>query len=138
MNYNDRQRQSSNIAITDLSDRDPIAIGEIVAKESKRNLTASQLRKIMSAATSVKNKIERESSDKDELSSEIVDEINYMRLRVIYQMGRFENVNYHLGKKGGLIDLPEIIRNIGKSKKKFMAFYRLIESIIAYNKFYSA
>lgn len=130
-NYNN---QKTNTGLKDIGPNfDPVEEGQkLVEKiDPKRGFTTSQLRKVLSSAAVVKNKIDRECSDA--ISKDIQDEIQYLRLKLVYQMGRDPNVKIGLSQSG--IDLPSIIKNIGASKEKFNKFYRLLESIVAYKKF---
>ena len=117
---------------------DPVEVGKKLVAQLKsdgllRDFTTSQLRKVLSSANVVKNKIDRENQDSDMLISVLQEEIQYLRLRLVYQMGRDVKVKTCLSAKG--VDLPTVIQNIGNSKARFNNFYRLLESIVAYRKF---
>jgi len=119
-------------------DFDPVETGRSLVAQLKtdnllRDFTTSQLRKVLSSANVVKNRIDREAAEAESLSASIQEEIQYLRLRLVYQMGREPKVKLCLGQKG--VDLPAVIKNIGADKKKFNDFYRLLESIVAYRKF---
>lgn len=114
---------------------DPVSVGQkFVDTIGTRGFTTSQLRQILSSAAIVKNKIDRENASSDNLSTDIQNEIQYLKLKLVYQMGREPKLKDAFnGQKG--INLPAIIQNIGNSKDKYNRFYRLLESIVAYRKF---
>lgn len=110
---------------------DPIEVGEQVAKDSK--FTSSQLRKILSMSVVVKNSIERNIQNDGKLSDQIKQDIQYIRLKLVYQMGR--DANLKQGLSNHIINLPDIIKNIGDDKRKYEDFCRLLEAIVAYKKY---
>ncbi len=131
--------QADSATIDGRKDFDPVEVGQTLVDQItadyklKNNFTTSQLRKVMSAAVVVKNRIDRETGDSDALSPAIQEEIQYLRVKLIYQMGRDANVKTALKHKG--VDLAAVIQNIGASRKSFDRFYRLLESIVAYRKY---
>lgn len=116
-------------------DYDPVEEGKKFAdKTVSISFTMSQLRKVLSGAAIVKNRIDRENADSDTLSSELQAEISYLKIKLIYQLGRDRNLKAAFNGDNGL-DLPAVIGNIGVSRSKFNCFYRLLESIVAFRKF---
>lgn len=111
----------------------PIDLGEQIAQKC-RSVSESQLRNILSLSAIVKNKIERNKPSDDMLSTDLQHEIQYIRLKLIYQMGRDRNLKRALND--GDINLPQILKNIGNSRSKFNDYYHLMEAIIAYKKFF--
>ena len=89
-------------------------------------VTTSQLRKFLSALNSVLNKVQKE----DELTQDIKNEIQYLRVKLAYQAGRYNDVK-DLALKANLDDE---INNI-KTKSDFINFARFIEAIVAFHKF---
>ena len=104
-------------------------------QEDKRNtVTTTQLRLLLSNAVIIKNKIQVETRTKkgDEISEKLENEIKYLLVKHIYQCGRETKVKrfdeeFHISEK---------IKGIGKSAKKFNEFYRYLEEIVAYMKYY--
>ena len=92
-------------------------------------ITTSQIRKFLSAVNSLENKVL--SCDK-ELSSELANEIKYLKVKLAYQVGR-ENGN--TGLKNLYNELEPLINQIGASKDNFKKFARYVEAIVAYHKF---
>ena len=114
---------------------DPVEAGrKFVDAVDKRSFTTSQLRQILSSAAIVKNRIDRENAASDLLSTDIQQEIQYLKLKLIYQMGRDNGLKRAFSGENG-INLPAVLQNVGDSKENFNRFYRLLESIVAYRKF---
>jgi CRISPR-associated protein Csm2 len=109
-------------------------IDEIEEKVKNSRITTTQLRLLLSNSAVIKNKIELENlnSDGDKLSDELVREINYLLVKHIYQCGRERNVKYFDSE----FKISNIIKDIKDSRKKFNDFYRYLETIVAYSKFY--
>ena len=91
-------------------------------------ITTSQLRKFLSAVNSVANKVQLYAQE--ELDTELINEIQYLRVKLAYQAGRYSEVR-DLAVQA---KLDTEINNI-KTKKDFVNFARFIEAIIAYHKF---
>ncbi len=123
---------------------DPVEVGkalvdrmvEAVNTGSRKKFTTSQLRKVLSTAVVVNNRLLREAGQSDKIPAELIDEIQYMRLKLVYQMGREEGLKFWLTNQG--IDMAAVIQNIHSDKSAFFRFYRLLESIIAYHKYHEA
>ncbi len=93
-------------------------------------ITTTQLRLLLSNAVIVKNKIESE--NEKILSDKLQAEVKYLLIKHIYQCGREENVKaFDIEFK-----ISEKLKKIGDSKEKFDFFYRYLEEIVAYVKYY--
>lgn len=92
-------------------------------------ITVSQLRKFLSGVNAVQNKFSVLSGDKPEKEAEILNEVQYLRIKLAYQAGREKSI------KPVQLELDPIIAQI-KSKDEFNVFARLIESVVAYHKYY--
>ena len=106
-------------------------------QEDKRNtVTTTQLRLLLSNAVIIKNKIQVETRTKkgDEISEKLENEIKYLLVKHIYQCGREPKVK----KFDNEFHISEKIKGIGKSVKKFNEFYRYLEEIVAYMKYYES
>ena len=103
-------------------------------KDNKNPVTTTQLRLLLSNAVIIKNKIQVETRKREEISEKLENEIKYLLVKHIYQCGReakvkrFDN-EFHISEK---------IKAIGKSAKKFNEFYRYLEEIVAYMKYYES
>ena len=104
-------------------------------QEDKRNtVTTTQLRLLLSNAVIIKNKIQVETRTKkgDEISEKLENEIKYLLVKHIYQCGREPKVKTFDNE----FEISKKIKEIGKSAKKFNEFYRYLEEIVAYMKYY--
>ena len=101
-------------------------------KDNKNPVTTTQLRLLLSNAVIIKNKIQVETRKREEISEKLENEIKYLLVKHIYQCVKetkvktFDN-GFEISKK---------IKEIGKSAKKFNGFYRYLEEIVAYMKYY--
>ena len=73
-----------------------------------------------------------EKNENAELSENIQNEIKYLLIKHIYQCGRETEVK-EFDKE---FKISEKIKKIGNSEKKFNDFYRYLEEIVAYMKYY--
>lgn len=87
-------------------------------------ITTSQIRKFLSAVNCLENKISGES----ELSSELLNEIKYLKVKLAYQVGREKKI------KTLYNELEPLINQIS-NKNDFTKVARYIEAIVAYHKF---
>lgn len=119
--------------------RNFVELGEEIGQHLKNDgVKTNQIRKFLSAVNSVANKVQMES---DQLSSDLADEIQYLRIKLAYQAGREDLKKVHGdASEYGLHYLQkildEVIKRIGNSKSEFEKFNKLVETIVAYHKFY--
>lgn len=114
-----------------------INIQEKVEKyqNDKRNaVTTTQLRLLLSNAVIIKNKLQVEKRKGDEISEKLENEIKYLLVKHIYQCGREPKVKNFDNE----FEISKKIKGIGKSAKKFNEFYRYLEEIVAYMKYYES
>ena len=106
---------------------------EKLVKENKDNMvTTTQLRQLLSNSVIVKNKISLEKLEKyDELTPELLKEVKYLLIKHTYQCGREFKVK-EFDKK---FEISERLKKI-KTKEDFDKFYRYLEEIVAYVKYY--
>ena len=101
-------------------------------------LTMSQLRKFLTAVNVLNNKVMADKigqADRgDELSPDLAAEIQYLKVKLLYQAGRDRNGNNvkRFLEKSRML---ERISDIGNSRKKYEEFAKLIEAIVAWHKF---
>ncbi len=112
--------------------------GLIADKESKRKpgargqvkiVSTSKLRNILAMSSDIYNLANMSVSEK--LSEDINSQIEYLKIRIIYEAGRDEDVK-DLVTKAKLI---ECIGEIKGNKKNFIQFNRYLEAIVAYRKY---
>ena len=104
-------------------------------KDTKINkITTSQLRLLLSNTVIIKNKIQVElkGNKENRVSEKLENEVKYLFVKHIYQCGRDLNVksfdeNFKISEK---------MKKIEKSTKNFNDFYRYLEEIVAYMKYY--
>ena len=106
---------------------------EDLVKDSKDNMvTTTQLRQLLSNSVIVKNKISLEKLKKDQqLTPELLNRVKYLLIKHTYQCGRESKVK-EFDKK---FEISEKLKKI-KTKKDFDRFYRYLEEIVAYVKYY--
>ena len=112
-------------------------IVEKLSRDRNNNieLSTSQIRKFLAGLNGIHNRILAYQGTGeiigDQLPPDIVDEIEYLKIKLIYQSGRERKVKDFMQ----LAELEKRIDSIGNSKKKFEEFHRFIEGIVAYHKF---
>ena len=106
---------------------------EKLVKENKDNMvTTTQLRQLLSNSVIVKNKISSNVLKKeDKLSDKLLNDVKYLLIKHTYQCGRESKVK-EFDKK---FEISERLRKI-KTKEDFDRFYRYLEEIVAYVKYY--
>jgi len=97
-----------------------------------KKITTSQLRLLLSNAVIIKNKIQIETRKEDKISEKLENEIKYLLVKHIYQCGRDLDVKSFDEN----FKISEAIKEIGNSAKNFNKFYRYLEEIVAYMKYY--
>ena len=94
----------------------------------------TQLRKFLVAVNRINNKVmvwQSQNPTAGELPAELVSEIKYLEVKLLYQCGRERNVKDFEQKT----DLTKQIRNIGNDKKKYEQFAKFMEAVVAFHKF---
>ena len=106
---------------------------EELVKENKNNMaTTTQLRQLLSNSVIVKNKISSKILKKeDKLSNELLNDVKYLLIKHTYQCGRESKVKEFDQK----FKISENLKKI-KTKADFDIFYRYLEEIVAYVKYY--
>lgn len=97
----------------------------------RRDITTTQLRLLLSNAAIVKNKIELK-ANKGELPEELEGEVKYLLIKHMYQCGREEKLK-NFDKS---FEISSELRKI-KTAEEFNKFYRYLEEIVAYVKYYN-
>ena len=106
---------------------------EKLVEENKNNMvTTTQLRQLLSNSVIVKNKISSKVLKKeDNLSDKLLNDVKYLLIKHTYQCGRESKVK-EFDKK---FEISEKLKKI-KTKEDFDIFYRYLEEIVAYVKYY--
>ena len=106
---------------------------EKLVEENKDNMvTTTQLRQLLSNSVIVKNKISSNVLKKeDKLSDKLLNDVKYLLIKHTYQCGRESKVK-EFDKK---FEISERLKKI-KTKEDFDIFYRYLEEIVAYVKYY--
>lgn len=104
---------------------------EILAKNIDKMVTTSKLRKLLSMTSDIYNDVLLCRNDK--LDSSIVERINYLRIRFLYEAGRNRR---DVGKFVEKAEILNCLAEIQGSKKRFILFNRYMEALIAYHKYY--
>lgn len=101
------------------------------------NLTTSKIRNILSLVNELYSEIVHLSSE--EIPTEIVDRIRYIKVRLAYEAGRENSSN---SREVRLIEkfireneLIEAIDEITHSKKKYIRYSKYMEALVAYHRF---
>lgn len=98
-------------------------------------LTTSQIRKFLTAVNSLKNKIDVykiNHLNEDVLSDDLVMEIKFLRVNILYQAKKNDNVKEFIAKAR----IEKRINEIGDSIAKFNEFYKYVEALVAFHKYY--
>ena len=106
---------------------------EKLVEENKNNMvTTTQLRQLLSNSVIVKNKISSNVLKKeDKLSDKLLNDVKYLLIKHTYQCGRESKVK-EFDKR---FEISERLKKI-KTKEDFDIFYRYLEEIVAYVKYY--
>ena len=110
----------------------------ILGLKSKKNkngktvpmVTTSKLRKIYAITADIYNQVMNE--QKEVLSADVVGRIEYLRVRIIYEAGRENDVKSFVEDS----ELLENIKEIKASRKNFLLFNHYMEALVAFHKFH--
>ncbi|SHH26838.1 CRISPR-associated protein Csm2 [Thermosyntropha lipolytica DSM 11003] len=127
----------------DLIERARSIVEDMKGNDGKLAITTSQIRKFLAGVNRLENKyrifkndyISQHGRKPDKLPAEMEQEIRFLEVKLIYQVGR-ENNNYKKEKlKQFYNHLAPDIKNIGNNPEKFEEFCRLMEAITAFHKY---
>ena len=94
-------------------------------------VTTSKLRNLLSLTTDIYNDVLLCMNDR--LDNSIIERINYLRIRFLYEAGRAAN---GVGKLVEQAEILDCLAEIQGSRKRFILFNRYMEALIAYHKYY--
>ncbi len=96
-----------------------------------RDFTTTKLRNILSMVNEIYNDVLTVKGE--ELSPELADKIQYLKVRLVYECGREPETTKIFVEEANLVP---IIEGIGRERNKFIAFARYMEALVAYHRFY--
>lgn len=95
-----------------------------------RLVTTSQLRNLLAMTADIYNEVVGLREDK--LPQRVLERIEYLRLRFVYESGREKSVKTFVQEA----KLVEALREIKGDKQRFIQFSRYMEALVAYRKFH--
>lgn len=98
-------------------------------------VTTSQIRKFLTAVNMLKNKIDIyivQHLSEDKMSDDLAVEVKFLRVNILYQSKRERAVADFVEKS----QMEKHINNIGNSITEFNKFYKYVEALVAFHKYY--
>lgn len=93
-------------------------------------LTTSQIRNLLAMTADIYNEVAANNSE--ELSPEIIERINYLRIRFAYEAGRDPKVKNFVETA----NIIEYMKKAKESKTEYIRFSRYMEALVAYHRYY--
>ena len=93
-------------------------------------VTTSNIRNLLAMTAEIQTEVRNNKGDK--LTSEMIERINYLKVRFVYEAGREPAVRK-------LVDTAEILQHLGdvkNSKEQYIIFSMYMEALVAFRKFY--
>lgn len=116
------------------------AIKSIMVKDKFNNnvllLKTGHIRKFLTSVNLVRDRIEvykMQGQEPDKLPPELVAEVKFLKVKLLYQAGREKNIVGAFVEKSGLV---EMIDSIGDSTARFDIFAKYVQALGAFHKFY--
>lgn len=112
-------------------------IKSLMSKRDQRGnnipiVTTSKLRNLLSMSADIYNEALNQKDDR--LSEDICSRIEYLRVRFLYEAGRDKEASVrNLVNEAGII---ELLKRVNASKKNYILFYRYMEALVAFRKYY--
>lgn len=118
---------------TDYSKTAEKVIKTLIEKHGERKiLTTSKIRNILAMTADIYNDVNDPSEMKGGILSENIQaRIRYLKIRIIYESGR-ENDVKNFVEESCIVD---IINSIGDKKANYIRFSRYMEALVAYRKY---
>lgn len=95
-------------------------------------LTTSKLRNLLDLVNQIYTKVYNSTSP--ELSEEIRDELEYLKVKFAYEAGREQAVKEFIEKTSVSLLVDRVLKN--NTKKFFLDYCKYFEALVAYAKFY--
>ena len=118
------------------------AIKGIMVKDKFNNsvllLKTGHIRKFLTSVNLVRDRVEvykMRGQEPDRLPPELVAEVKFLKVKLMYLAGREKNIVGAFVEKSGLI---EMIDSIGDSTERFDTFAKYVQALGAFHKFYAA
>lgn len=108
-------------------------------RENKIGLKMTQLRKLLAAINSINNRLliwESERPNETILAQDIVNEIKYLEVKLVYQIGRENPKEGYMKQFEDKAQLRAKIAGVGNSVDKYKEFAKFMEAIVAFHKFH--
>ena len=97
-------------------------------------VTTSKIRSILAMTSDIYNEVIMQQNDK--LSDDLAGRIEYLRIRVVYEVGRDEDSDKPVKSFVMQSKILERLKEIKGSRKNYILFNRYMESLVAFHKFY--
>ncbi len=93
-------------------------------------VTTSKIRNLLSMSADIYNNAVLIQEEK--LTNDLVERIQYLRMRFVYECGRDPDVKRFVTEA----NILEILKEIGSSKANYILFNKYMEALIAFHKYY--
>ena len=101
----------------------------------KKMVTTSKMRNLLAMTSDIYNEVLNEQSD--QLEERLIERIEYLRIRFVYEAGRSStDRNDTLKDLIEMSQILDILKEINGSKKNFILFNRYVEALVAFRKYY--
>ena len=97
-------------------------------------VTTSKIRSILAMTSDIYNEVIMQQDDT--LGDDLAGRIEYLRIRVVYEVGRDEDRDKPVKSFVMQSKILEILKEIKGSRKNYILFNRYMESLVAFHKFY--
>ncbi|EFV01923.1 CRISPR-associated protein, Csm2 family [Pseudoramibacter alactolyticus ATCC 23263] len=98
--------------------------------QNKQLPSTTKIRDLLAMTSSIYNEILIQRQD--ELSAEMVERIEYLKIRFLYEAGKDKDTWFFI-KKAGLLS---ILDEIEASRKNYLLFSRYMEALVAFYKYF--
>ena len=116
-----------------------LSIQKKYGKTTLNEITSTKIRSILSMTAAIYNDVI--TLQEDELNDDICGQIQYLKLRIIYEVGRDKDSNNKSKVHPMIVFIDETkilqhLEEVGKSKSQYIIFSRYMEALVAYRKYY--
>jgi len=111
------------------------AIKKIKDDRGRIRLSTSQIRKFLAGVNKINNKLlvyEAGNMESKSLPQDIVADIDYLKIRLVYQAGKERDVKMFISTA----EILKYLDDIGNSITKFKEFYKYSEALVAYHRYH--